>query len=201
MSKVACTQCGAMILPRTAADTGGICMACKQGIRVSMEASREHYRKLKEYDPHRELWTWLVREVHTGKGFASLSQAHQHYFAASMMEGEVYNGGFDQFFSNSSGAFYALAIAGLQELEAEASLRLLREAAAVLFGDTLPPADQQARWDAMERRAMVHGGRDAVTARVEPLDRAFCDDPDALGERLSAFAQRSGILDPFVKPA
>lgn len=201
MSKVACTQCGAMILPRTAAETGGICMACKQGIRASMDASREFYQKLKEYDPHRELWKWLVGKAQADPGLVTLSPAHRHYFAVSLLEGEVYNGGFDQFFTNSSGDYFALASEGLQVLEAEKSLRLLREAANTLFGDELPSDDQQERWDAIGRHALAQGGVDAVAERLEPLDRAFCDEPDALVERLSAFAQRSGILDPFVRSA
>jgi len=35
-------------------------MACKQGIRASMEASRAFYHRQKEYDPYRELWVSLV---------------------------------------------------------------------------------------------------------------------------------------------
>lgn len=175
-------------------------MACKRGIRADIEASKEFYRKLKEYDPLRELWRWLVQEAQSDPGLGTLSIAHRHYFAVGLLEGEVYNGGFDQFFSNSSGAYYALASEGLLRLEAEASLRLMREAAGLLFGAAPPSTDQQERWDAMERHALAQGGEDAVAAKLSLLDRAFCDDPDALDERLSAFAQRSGILDPFVKP-
>lgn len=201
MSKVACTQCGAMILPRTAAETGGICMACKQGIRASMEASREYYRKLKEYDPYRELWTWLVGKAQSDLGLATLSEAHRHYFAVGVLEGEVYNGGFDQFFSNSSGAYYALAVEGLEALKAEASLRLLQDAARLLFRAEPPPLDRQQRWDVMKRYVQPQGDEDPVTPELDALDREFWEDPDKLGEKLAAFAQQSGILEPFVRPA
>jgi len=197
MSKVACTQCGAMILPRTAAETGGICMACKQGIRASMEASREFYQKLKEYDPQRELWKWLVGEAQTDPGLGSLSETQRHYFAVGVLEGEIYNGGFDQFFSNSTGAYYALAIEGLEKLKAETSLRLLQDAAQLLFGESGPPSDRQTRWDSMQRFSEAQGNADALDA----LDRLFWADPDQLGEKLAAFAQQSGILEPFIKPA
>ncbi|OYU72830.1 MAG: hypothetical protein CFE32_22625, partial [Alphaproteobacteria bacterium PA3] len=197
MSKVACTQCGAMILPRTAAETGGICMACKQGIRASMEASREFYQQLKQYDPHRELWTWLVEKAQAGPGLGTLSEAQRIYFAVGVLEGEIYNGGLDQFFSNSSGAYYADAVAGLQALEADAALAILKDAAQILFDGTPPPVDQQERWDAMDRNAYTPDGEDAVTAQLDVLDRQFWADPDKLGERLAAFAQQSGILKPF----
>lgn len=201
MSKVACTQCGAMILPRTAAETGGICMACKQGIRASMEASREFYQKLKEYDPHRELWKWLVGKAQSDPGLATFSEAHRHYFAVNMLEGEVYNGGFDQFFSNSSGAYYALAADGLEKLKAEASLRLLQDAARLLFGDTPPPSDRQQRWDAVKRYARTQSDENMIATELDALDRLFWADPDKLGEKLAAFAQQSGILKPFEKEA
>jgi Domain of unknown function (DUF4375) len=199
MSKVACTQCGAMILPRTAAETGGVCMACKQGIRASMEASREHYRKLKEYDPHRELWKWLAGKAQADPGLGTLSDAHRHYFAVGVLEGEVYNGGFDQFFSNSSGAYYALAAEGLEALKAEASLRLLLDAARLLFGEEPPPSDRQQRWDVMKRHVQPQSDEESVTTELDALDRLFWADPDKLGEKLAAFVQQSGILKPFEK--
>jgi len=204
MSKVACTQCGAMILPRTAAETGGICMACKQGIRESMEASREYYRKLKEYDPHRALWEWLVAQAQVDPSLGFMADAHRHYFAVGLLEGEVYNGGFDQFFWNSSGDYYSDAVAGLKVLEAERSLELLQEAARVLFGRALPPVDRKARWVAMRRRQRLQvllGRRRRTSDRLDALEKLFWEDPDRLGEKLPAFAQQSGILEPFIKPA
>ena len=204
MSKVACTQCGVMILLRTAEETGGICMACKQGIRESMEASKEYYSKLKEYDPHRELWKWLVAEVQADQGLATLSDAHRHYFAVSMLEGEVYNGGFHQFFWNSSGAFFAEATAGLQAMQAERSLDILKEAASILFGTASPPVDRKDRCSMMARRERLLrwlARSRKAKARLDTLDKLFWQDPDRLDEKLSAFAQRSGILQPFEKPA
>lgn len=184
-----------MILPRTAAETGGVCMACKQGIRASMEASREFYQKLKQYDPHRELWTWLVGKSQADPFLVSLSAAHRHYFAVGLLEGEVYNGGFDQFFSNSSGAYYFFAVEGLKALKAEASLRILDQATRLLFGAAPPPLDRQKRWDAMQRSSQTQA--EALGA----LDREFWEDPDRLGEKLTAFAEQSGILTPFIKSA
>lgn len=174
-------------------------MACKQGIRASMEASREYYKKLKGYDPYRELWKWLVGKAQSDPGLATLSEAHRNYFAVGVLEGEVYNGGFDQFFSNSSGAYYALAAEGLEALKAEASLRLLQDAARLLFGEEPPPSDRQERWDVMKRHVQPLGDEDPVTPELDALDREFWADPDGLDERLAAFAQQSGILKPFEK--
>jgi len=46
--RVPCKKCGAEILPATAKATGGVCMACKNGIRKSLEKSKEYYRKERE---------------------------------------------------------------------------------------------------------------------------------------------------------
>jgi Domain of unknown function (DUF4375) len=204
MSKVACTQCGAMILPRTAAETGGVCMACKQGIRASMEASREFYQKLKEYDPHRALWEWLVAQAQVDPSLGSLTDAHRHYFVVGLLEGEVYNGGFDQFFWNSSGDCYPDAVVGLKVLGAERSLELLQEAARILFGRALPPVDSKARWVAMRRRERLQvllGRRRRASDRLDALNKLFWADPDRLIEKLTVFAEQSGILTPFIRPA
>ena len=204
MTKVACNQCGALILPRTAGETGGICMACKQGIRASMEASRAFYQKLKEYDPNRDLWKWLVGEAQADPNLGGFSPAQRQYFAVGLLEGDVYNGGFDQFFSNSSGAYYADAVAGLKALEAENALKILHDAAKLVFGSAPPPTNQQDRWNAMQGTVGSPGHRSEAreaASQLEALDRLFWEDPDELGERLAAFAQQSGILKPFEKQA
>jgi hypothetical protein len=105
MEKIPCNECGALILPATAESTGGICMACKQGIRKSMDASRDYYESLKSYDPFRELWKSLVERSSLDRSLVNFSVKEQRYFAVSLLDGEVYNGGFDQFFSNSSGNY------------------------------------------------------------------------------------------------
>lgn len=42
--KIPCKECQELILPRTAEKTGGICMACKQGIRESIEQSKASWQ-------------------------------------------------------------------------------------------------------------------------------------------------------------
>ena len=80
--KIPCVKCGAMILPATAERTGGVCMPCNQGIRQNIEASKRFYEEQKKYDPHRELWTSLVRRVHkTSEGFNGLTADEKLYEA------------------------------------------------------------------------------------------------------------------------
>jgi hypothetical protein len=46
--RIPCKECGAEILPTTAQATGGVCMACKNGIRKNIEKSKEYYRQERE---------------------------------------------------------------------------------------------------------------------------------------------------------
>jgi len=191
-----------LILPATAESTGGICMACKQGIRKRMDASRAYYESLKIYDPFRELWTSLVERSSLDRSLANFSVQEKKYFAVTLLEGEVYNGGFDQFFSNTSGDYYSLAVDGLEELGALSSLSLVKEAADTIFGKRGPPADRTERWRIMEaktRRLSEILTRYRQTSRLERLDKQFWEDPDQLGHRLSAYAEQQGLIAPFLK--
>lgn len=176
-------------------------MACKQGIRKSMEASRAYYESLKKYDPFRELWKSLVERSSNDRSLRQLSNEEQRYFAVSLLEGEVYNGGFDQFFSNSSGDYYRLAVAGLEDIGASSALGLVREAADTVFGRSGPPADRTERWQIMDsktRRLSEVLTRYRQRSRLEGLDKQFWEDPDRLTDRLTAYAEERGLVAPFL---
>lgn len=177
-------------------------MACKQGIRESMNASRAYYESLKKYDPFRELWKSLVERSSNDRSLGQLSSEEQRYFAVSLLEGEVYNGGFDQFFSNSAGDYYRLAVAGLEDLEALSALAIVREAADTVFGRSGPPVDRTERWrimDSKTRRLSEVLTRYRQQSRLESLDRQFWDDPDCLNDRLKAYAEERGLVGPFLR--
>jgi hypothetical protein len=150
VAKVACTKCGAKILPTTAEETSGLCMPCKLGTRESIEASKQYYAELKKHDPFRELWKSLVHRVHkTDTGYEGLSSDERLYFSVSMLQGEVYNGGMDQYFWNSSGSMYYDALIGLEVLEAIRSRELLLRAKQLFFGNDEPPIKTIPRREAM----------------------------------------------------
>lgn len=199
-AKVPCSKCGAMILPATAEATGGVCMPCKQGNRENLERSKEYYRKQKEYNPVRELWLSLVNRVHkTDQGFVGLNQTEKLYFSVCVLEGEVYNGGFHQFFSNSSGEYYSHVVDALLELRAFESLKLLREAKEILFGDLAVPDDH------MERNRMMRDypntGIETTPwcIRLEQIDNEYCRNPDGLADKIDGYAETHGLVQPFKK--
>ncbi len=199
IDKIPCNKCNELILPRTAEKTGGLCMACKQGIRESIEQSKEFYRKQKEYDPYRELWIDLVKKVHDDKtGFDSLSQEEKVYFTVSLFDGEVYNGGMHQFFSNSSGEYYAEVVEGLKILKAFNSLSLLNRAAEVLFGKLEPPKDIVQRWTTMKQFPDDDNEpRPDWDIELDEIDRLYYEDPDNLNKLLTHYAEMTGLIQPF----
>src|SRR5690606_14789899 len=125
MNKVACSKCGVMVLVRTAMRNDGKCAPCSNGTRESMEASRRWNREERERsktDPSHIYWRALVDRVHKVEpGFEGLSEAEKKYFAVCCLSGEVYNGGFHQFFFNSAGAYYKYVLSGLEEMGASES--------------------------------------------------------------------------------
>jgi hypothetical protein len=189
--RMPCTKCGAEILPETFSRTGGLCMACKKGIRENRERAKVYHQKTREYDPHRELWKSLVERVyHTDEGFTGLTTDEKFYYAVCLLEGEAYNGGMIQFFDNSSGTCYQMAVRGLETLGATSALDLLIRAKVVLFDDCEPPED------AIQRQQLMRSG-DEIEAAVGSIDEEFYKDPDQLGEKLKAFAENSGLVTPF----
>jgi hypothetical protein len=173
-------------------------MACKQGIRQNIEASKKYYEEQRRYNPVRELWVSLVKRVHqTENGFEGLSADEKIYYAVGCLEGEVYNGGMHQFFTNGSGALYSVAVDGLLELRAHEALRLLTSAANLLFDNGVPEG-RQARFDAIKDYPKdTELPYPPWVDELESIDKQYWQDPDGLGERLESFARTRGLVAPF----
>lgn len=191
--KVRCIQCDALILPATAAKTGGHCMPCKNGTRQSLEASRAFYEEQKAYrqSPEYRHWAWLVEQVHQGEGgMDALCPYDRMYYAVNELSREVFNGGFDQYFHNTAGGRYAEAVDGLISMGASQTLALLDAAKKEVFGDLEVPRDQSIRCDTMRSR-----GEDAwliISARLDEIDTQFHADVHA--RDLSDLIDRYAIM-------
>ncbi len=155
-----------------------------------MEKSKEYYKKERELDktcPFRLFWSELVSRVYDeSKGFKSLSEAEKIYFSVNCLSGEVYNGGFDQYFSNSAGENYTHAELGLIQLKATNSLRLLRKAKQIVFGNSDVPKEQYLR--------QVATNSDDVSKDLDELDTEFYKDPDQLTEKLETYAINNDLV-------
>jgi len=200
--KTNCRECHVEILETTAESTGGLCMPCKKGTRKQIDEGKRYYEEQKKYDPWRELWTSLVKRAYAVQdGWTEFSGPERLYYAISILDGEVYNGGMHQFFSNSSGELYAEALSGLQALGANNAARLLVEAATVLFGDVEPPKDRVSRWNSMKQYPENMDSQNAPgwCGRLDGIDQAYWKDPDDLNARLVKFAEQNGLIQPFMK--
>jgi hypothetical protein len=196
--RVPCSACGAAILLSTAEKTGGLCMPCKGGYRKNIEESKVRYEQDKKYRETAEHkhWLWLINQVHKSEtGFYGLSHLDQLYFATNLVSGEVYNGGFDQYFHNSSADYYQFAVEGLSTIGAAESLHLLISAKKIFFGEADVPLNTE------ERRRAIHAvnseTQDKQSKELDVLDKSFWADPDKLGERLSQFAQTHQLQRDF----
>jgi hypothetical protein len=165
-------------------------MACKQGIRKNIEASKVYRQQQRQPDPFRDHWKALVQRVYgVPDGFYRLSHHEQTYFLGCVLEGEVYNGGIGQFFDNSSGDFYRETLDALVELGAMRCHAILLAAKQALFSQSDPPRGKAERMAAVpEHPDEPDAPRPAWDLELDRLDDEFYTDPDKLGERLRRYA-------------
>jgi len=190
LEKVACKTCGVLILPATARKNNGFCMPCKNGYREQIEKSKEYYAKERELNkscPFRALWREVVRKVHNEPGgFGKLSDDEKIYFSVGVLDGEVYNGGFIQFFDNSSGEYYRYVELGLIRLGAKESLSLLRQAKEIIFGANNVPKEQGKRW----KYTQVSD----VGNSLDSLDTEYYECSEDIGSLMESFAVETGLV-------
>ena len=86
----------------------------------------------------------LVFARHEAVGFMALTEAEQTVYCLDALEREVNNGGFDQFFFNSSGDTAMETVTPLERLGANQTAGLVRRAVGVFPGGR-PSADRDAR--------------------------------------------------------
>ena len=122
-------------------------------------------------------------------GFAGLSEMEKQYFAVCLLDGEICNGGYDQFFFDHAGSHYNYALLGLKDMGADQTLALLLQAKQVLFAFNEVPEETGRR-----RAAMRMNLSDSQTVLLEQLASLHWKDPDDLKLRCEAFARRHKLI-------
>src|SRR5207253_6180924 len=102
-------------------------------------------------------------------GFDSLLAPEREYIALYWLVCEVMNGGFHQYFHNSSGDIAPFAIEGLKAVGATESLRILERALAIFPSGTYS-TDRETRWKGLK----------AISDDVDKEVQAFDEVSDAL---------------------
>ena len=108
-------------------------------------------------------------------GIENLADAERAVICTVLLEAEVNNGGFDQYFFNSSGNWAKYTLAALASVGAWHTAALFRKALAV-FPDGQPSDDRAIRWQQMDRIA--------DSQIFSELDQAFYKEEDDLTELL-----------------
>jgi hypothetical protein len=167
-------------------------MPCHGGYRQKIDDAllrARAEREKEQNDPFRKLWLSLVDRVDsTPQGFSGLTEEEKLYFAVSLLDGEVRNGGFDQYFFNHSGSYYQYAEQGLIALDANHILQLLRSAKETVFPAIEVPVDTATR------RKLLREQREHVASKLDDLDRIYYRDPDLLESRLQSFVREKALI-------
>jgi hypothetical protein len=115
--KVACVECGKPVSASLASRREGLCLRCSA-----------------QRNPFFVLYSSLIEQVcHSPSGFDALSDAEKLYYALTLFQNEVNNGGFHQVFFNSSGSYYDLIENGLVRFNEPRTLELLHQAKHIVF--------------------------------------------------------------------
>jgi HEAT repeat protein len=132
------------------------------------------YRLLHDLPDPFELWQL------EGGDFDSLRRPVQHVVAVVGLRAEVNNGGFSQYFFNSAGAHWAVALEGLSAMGCPVTASLLSDAAAVL--DRSGPSRDRGR-----RIRQYARTTDRAEKRLDELSDRFYKDEDHLDARIICY--------------
>lgn len=116
-------------------------------------------------------------------GYKNLTYSEQKYIALWWLCGDVMNGGFHQYFFNSSGNLALEALAGLSEIGADQTELILRRALAC-FGAEGYIADQR------KRQLRLTAMADSL---FDELDQQFFDYPEDIDSLALAFLAREYV--------
>lgn len=115
--------------------------------------------------------------------FGDQSELQQVFSAVWELESQVNNGGFHQYFFDTSGETAVRVESALIAIAARKAAAIVREAVA-LFPGGMPPSDM------LERRRRLELADERVLARWNELDQAFFSYPDPLTDLLHAFVEK-----------
>ncbi len=116
---------------------------------------------------------WLCKKSNYGENIGNLSGAEKTFYLIFQLESEVNNGGFSQYYYNSSGDFANDIAAALRDIGAYKTADLCDKALAA-FGGALPKNRD-------EREALLDSAfTDEIEAVLRQCDTDFCSCPDDL---------------------
>jgi hypothetical protein len=126
---------------------------------------------------------FILLEKYQCEGLSSFSTAERHIYAVQALSREVNNGGFEQFFYNSSGALAFDLVPALENMGSSENLALAKEALR-RFGN--PPSLSEDDRSAHISRITDNGD----TKLWEDLDNSFYANPEDLERMILDYAEK-----------
>jgi hypothetical protein len=123
-------------------------------------------------NPHDAVWN-----VYDKRGFASMTEAQQFYFAVEIYRDEVNNGGHSQYFYNDDSDLYRIAIEGLRAMGVPSNAAILSDAARAFAPGQPAPTEA-------ERRNQMEQFGPPQSRIFEMADQRFGNSENAPGGRL-----------------
>ena len=117
-------------------------------------------------------------------GYDQLAQPEKVFVCVWGLEGEVDNGGFDQYYFNSSGDHALDSVESLESIGAKQSANLVRQANS-LFGKTGPLPDQAAR------QRQLDALDDAEKKMMNAIEKEFYKCEDNLDQLLKTYVYKN----------
>jgi len=185
--KVTCCECGAAILPDTAARNGGLCAPCNNGTRHSLEAARVQ-RETEEFDPFQVLFR-RVRDQTGTHGFTKLSHSEATYYAVASLFSDLNRGAVQLFFNVNCPEFRKAAADGLATLGRGDLLIRLDEAGKLCA--------EQETWYSTERN---EDDEPPHEDRLSCITHNLLDASDDIRVRLECFAVEQGLVSKRAAP-
>ena len=118
-----------------------------------------------------------------GRRIDNLTEPQKTFLFVENLEREVNNGGFDQFFWNSSGNFAHETVEALENINAKSAAKILKKANAVWPDKNVPK-------NRMERQETQLLYEKKINPELEKLDAQFYKYPDNISELLISYVKR-----------
>ena len=200
--KQPCTDCGALILPETALETGGKCIPCQKGYRNQIEAGKARLEEEKKYDPRRAFWGSMVSLVHgSDRSLNILTNDQRQYFLVNLFNGSLYRSGLLHFLSEEGSEYFNEVIEALHTLGAPKTAIAFRRSAELLFKSLPPPANDERHQITLDALiAFEHSPRPQWTLEFDEIEASLCNNPEGIDGLLERFAETKGLLEPFASP-
>lgn len=152
---------------------------------MNNEMVRRHYKVTDDMIDDGEIQSiitplWWTVSIYDGEtemndALEQFSDPQKYVWAIQWYVSEVENGGHDQFFYNSTGIVWELALEGLRAMNCDQFVEILEQAAQRIGGH--PSLDREQRWLEMDRHNADFGD----------LDREFYDYDRLLEERTADY--------------